>query len=135
MCVGWKTLPIRMSSCSNTELAHRFQYNDVNFMHVQTHYYCERQVEPCRRLGEVARFCSWVIEILALCLNYANNNVYVGKKIYYLLKHSPFSLPNFVQREESIKKAQTFIRTDCPRTQISIRVYIYAGGFTIYGKK
>ncbi len=50
---GWKILPTREGYCSNTNSAHRFRFedNNVEFTHVQPHYYRVRQVEPCHQLG------------------------------------------------------------------------------------
>ncbi len=40
----------------NYHCVHRFRCEDSNtsFMHVQSHYYRVRQVEPCHQLGEEA---------------------------------------------------------------------------------
>ncbi len=51
---GWKILPTSVGYCSNTSCTRRFRWedNNVDFTHMQPHYYRVRQVkEPCHRLG------------------------------------------------------------------------------------
>ncbi len=64
----WKIHPTRISYCSSNSWARSFRCEDNNvaFTHVQTHYYRMWQVEPCNRLGEVARRSSWAVGLLVL---------------------------------------------------------------------
>ncbi len=54
MASSWtKKLPTRIGYCSKTNCARRVRRedNNVDFTHVQPHYYRVQQVEPCHQLG------------------------------------------------------------------------------------
>ncbi len=61
----WKILPTKLGYCC----ARYFECEDKN---VDKNYYRVGLVEPCHRLGEVARRSSWAIEPIVLCLNNTN---------------------------------------------------------------
>ncbi len=105
---GLKIPPTRIGYCSSTRWANhsRCDDNNVVFTNVQPHYYHVQQVEPCYRLGEVARRSSWAIGLFVLYFYKINFTTTARSQIHF----APRSI-DYISRAKHAVEIELLTRT------------------------